>query len=325
MQIIKPPRLHQGDTVGLVSPSQSVNDRLERFHQSIPIFEKELGIKTKLSDHALGEYWDSSGTIDDRVADFHAMIADPRVKAVIFTVGGFTAVDLLPRLDYELIKNNPKIICGVSDNTTLLNPIFARTGLVTFHGLEFSHLGYPGHPAYMLDSLRHNFFAKGAGEIRPNPAWRDVRGTPTSYTGWNTIRAGVATGRLIGGNMSALFNWLNTPYSPDLTGAILFVEAYKFDKRMIHNALSNYRLRGVFDQIAGLIVGYCVGSDDPDKAYNTRSMKEVVLETVGDYSFPVMQIGEIGHYVENALMPIGATATMDSNNLRFKIEEEVTI
>lgn len=323
MNTIKPPRLQKGDTIGVCAPSQSVNDRLDRFQRSIPILEQELGVKIKLSPHALGEYHYSAGTLEERVGDFHELVADPEIKAVFFAVGGYTAVELIEKLDYDLIKANPKIITGISDCTTLLNPIYARTGLITFHGLEFSSYGHRGNRPYELASIKQTFFNGKIGKINPNPNWRDWRDTPTTYKGWQNFRDGKATGQLVGGNVASLLHSTNTPYSPSFDNSLLFLEAYKHDKRAIHARLTDLRLRGVLDQISGLIIGYCVGSDNPDKEYNSRPLRDVVLEVTKDYTFPIMQVGEIGHYVENAIIPIGAKATIDTKDLSFTIDETV--
>lgn len=321
MQLITPPRLKPGDVVGIVSPSQSLQDRIDRFHIARKVFEQELGVTTKLGDHALGKHWYHSGTVEERLTDFHTMIADPGIKAVMFSVGGYTAVDLLRDIDYDLIKNNPKIISGISDCTTLLNPIFAKTGLITFHGFEFSFLGYPGRAAYMLESLRRTFTEGGVGEINPNVDWRDWRGEYTAYKGWNTIRAGKATGRLVGGNMTSIMHWVDTEYSVDFDGTLLFIEGYKLNKKTIHAYLSDLKLRGVFDRINGLIVGYFVGSDDLTNDDNKRPIQDVILEVLSEYSFPIMQIGEIGHFVENAILPIGIQASIDTGDLKFSITD----
>lgn len=323
MQPIKPPRLKPGDRVGVVAPSQSVYDRLDRFNHAGPKLEKLLNIKLEYAPHCLGKYHYSSGTVEERLADFHQMIKDPTIKAIFFAVGGHTANELIPRLDYQLIKDNPKIITGLSDCTTLLNPIYAKTGLITFHGFEFSGYGYPEPRDYELASLKTTFFAGNVGQIRPNPAWRDWRDTPTTYSGWSSFRDGSATGHLVGGNISSIKHFIDTPYSPDWQGAILFLEAYKLAKRTLHNALSELALRQVFRQISGLILGYCVGSDDPSIDGNDRPLRDVVLEATEGYTFPIIQVGEIGHYVENAIIPIGARAALDTRQLSFTIEESV--
>lgn len=135
MNIIRPPKLHKGDRVGIISPSQSLFGRKEKFEKAVQVFAEQLGVEVVVAPHALGQYYYSSGTTEERLSDFHLMLKDPSIKAIIFSVGGNTAIDLLEGLDYELIKQNPKIIAGISDATTLLNPIFLKTGLITFLGL----------------------------------------------------------------------------------------------------------------------------------------------------------------------------------------------
>jgi len=319
MNIIKPPRLHSGDTIGLIGVSNHIYDRQERFEQSIKIFEHEFGVKVKLGPHALGHYHYSSGTVQERLDDFHNMLIDPTIKAIQFTVGGETAIDLVDKLNYDLIKNNPKIISGFSDCTTLLNPIFAKTGLITYHGLEFSFLGYDGHPQYMLDSIRKTWFGDGGGDIKPNPSWRDWRGTFNRYHGWQIIRSGQAKGHLVGGNLTSFFQLLDTTYCPDLHGAILIFESYKHEKKEVHRLFSALRLHQVFDQIVGLVIGYNVGFDEQNDEDVTWGIKEILLEITNQYDFPIIQIGEIGHYVENVIIPLGANATIDTTNLVFTI------
>ena len=143
MKIIKPAKLKAGDRVGVVAPSQSINDRTDRFNKAVKVIEDTLKLKLELAPHVLGEYYYSSGTVQERLNDFHQMVMDPTIKAIFFAVGGHTANELIDQLDYDLIRQNPKIIAGISDCTTLLNPIHAKTGLTTFHGLEFSSFGYP--------------------------------------------------------------------------------------------------------------------------------------------------------------------------------------
>lgn len=324
MKTIQPPRLNPGDTVGLIGISNHIYDRQERFDKSIKIFEQEFGVKIKLGAHALGHYHYSSGTAQERLADFHTMIADPNIKAIQFTVGGETAIDLVDKLDYDLIKNNPKIISGFSDCTTLLNPIFAKTGLVTYHGFEFSFLGYDGQARYMLNSIRQAWFGNGTGTIKPNPAWRDWRGTFNRYNGWQTIRSGRASGHLIGGNLISFYQLLDTSYCPDLHNSILLLESYKQEKKEVHRQLSALRLHRVFDQISGLIVGYNVGLDQQSDTDPEWGIKEILLEITSGYNFPILQIGELGHYVENTIIPIGGNAAIDATDLSFNINANPT-
>lgn len=176
---------------------------------------------------------------------------------------------------------------------------------------------------YELEQIKKTWFAGSLSEVRSNPNWRDFDNNPTQYTGWQTIKSGVAKGRLLGGNFDSFEQLFGTEYYPSLENNIYVFEAYKYNKRKIHHRLVSMRLKGEFEKLAGMIVGYCVGSDDPKDPGNVRDMKELLLEVTDGYHFPIVQIGEIGHNVENIMLPIGALTTMDATNLQLTIDENV--
>jgi muramoyltetrapeptide carboxypeptidase len=196
--------------------------------------------------------------------------------------------------------------------------------LITFLGMEFFTHAKKGM-AYELASMRQAWFAGGLGKIKPNHGWTKFDDNPTLYKGWQCIKPGKAAGRLIGGNFSSYIRLLNTKYLPELTGNILLLETYKFSKQQIHSALMSLRLQGVFQRIAGLIIGYCAGSDNPDVRGNQRPIKDVLLETTAGYDFPILEIGEFGHKVDNIMMPIGAQAKLNATEKKFKILEKLTV
>lgn len=179
MQTIIPQRLHKGDTIGIISPSQSLRKRQEAFEAAVQNFSDALDVNIFIAPNALGQYYYSSGTTKERLDDFHQMIADPEIKAIIFSVGGNTAIDLVEGLDYELIKKHPKIITGISDATTLLNPIFAKTGLMTFLGLEFTDFGRMPM-MYEIQQIKKTLFAGEIGAVEENSAWHDFQNNPTT-------------------------------------------------------------------------------------------------------------------------------------------------
>jgi muramoyltetrapeptide carboxypeptidase len=132
MKTIIPPKLQKGDKIGIVSPSSSIQSRKKLFLKSAKKLEKALGVKVVWGKHAFGRHFYSSGTVKERLDDIHRMIANPEIKAVYFSIGGSTAIDLLEGLDFEMIRKNPKIINGFSDATTIMNAVYAKTGLVGF-------------------------------------------------------------------------------------------------------------------------------------------------------------------------------------------------
>lgn len=324
MEMVKPPKLYKGDVVGICSPSGTMAHKRDLLERAKANFEKTTGLSLVLAPNVYSKHYYSAGTTEERLADFHALIEDNSVKAIVFSGGGDTAIDLVAGLDYDLIARHPKIISGISDATTLLSSITAKTGLVTFLGLEF--LDFASHDMdYEVDSITQQWFSGAVPKFEPNPDWRELDNTFTTYAGWQTIRPGKAEGRLVGGNLESFLQLVGTEYELSFPHKILFFETYKLPKKQIHKALMQLKMRGVFEGANGLIMGYCLNSDDPAVVGNDQPLSETVLEVTEEYDFPIMQIGEIGHRVENCLQPIGALASMDAGNLRFEILEPVAL
>lgn len=321
-QIVKPHKLRPRDTVGIFSPSDTIGHRADLFKQAAQNFADQLGLKTVFAEHTFGRHYYSSGTTQERLDDFHALMADSDIKAILFSIGGKTAIDMIHGLDYGLLKNHPKIITGISDATTLLNTISKGSGLITFNGIELQYYA-DQDMSYQNQSIKQMFFDGGAHSITPNPNWKDVKNTPTTYAGWQTIKEGAAQGKLVGGNFASYQSLWHTKYQMPHEGSIMFFETYERSKCQIHQGLMQMRLAGIFDQIGGLVIGHCTGSDDPNVLGNEQPMKELVLEATDGYSFPIMQIGEFGHRVENFIQPIGGQVKMDATNLTFEIVEPV--
>ena len=321
--MIRPPTLKPGDIIGLCSPSGTIAHKQDLFEAACRKFEQATGLTTVVAPNAVKARYYSAGTPEERLSDFHGLLGDPTIKAIVFSGGGDTAIDLLPGLDFHLIRNNPKIIAGISDATTLLSAITAKTGLITFLGLEF--LDFASHEMpYHLASLKKSWFEGTPGHITKNPAWQDLQHTQTRYRSWQTIRDGVAEGRLVGGNSESFIQLLGTDYELSAEDAILFLETYKLPKKRIHKTLMQLKLHGVLDSIRGLLLGYCLECDDPAVRGNEQPLEELVGEVMRGYDIPIMHIGEIGHCVENALQPIGARARMDATKLELEILENVT-
>lgn len=322
MKIIIPPKLQKGDKIGIVSPSSSIQSRKKLFLKSAEKLEEALGVKAVWGKHAFGRHFYSSGTAKERLEDIHKMIADPEIRAVYFSIGGSTAIDLLDGLDYELIRNNPKIINGFSDATTIMNAVYAKTGLVVFLSVSLDKFGkYKMN--YTEDWMKKAWFEGQVGKLVPNSNWRDLKNTPNEYSGWLSIKKGKTKGRIIGGSNKSFIQLLHTPYQPKLENSILVFESNKMNKRQIHRALMQLRIHGVYKKISGLLMGYCYGSDNPKVEGNERKIKNLVLEVTRGYDFPIMQIGEFGHNVENIVLPIGAKMKMDADKLELEIEGSV--
>lgn len=326
MNIIKPKRLEKGDTVMIVSPSGGVPEELKgRFDAGVEFLES-LGLKVKIGKNALGRYYYSSGTVEERLSDIHEAFLDPDVKAVIMSIGGTTSNSLLDKLDFDVIRKNPKIFLGISDGTTLLNPMFSKTGLITYHGPDLIFtFGAPISPS-IKDNLIKTLFNGNVGQLIKNPDWKglDELNKNDKYFGWRCVREGKANGRLVGGNVTCLMNLDKTEFRPTYKDSILFLEAYILKAEELDMAFTHFRQAGVFKEIRGLVLGHFYGSRMEDKKQN-REVGEIILEITKDYSFPILEIGEIGHNVENLIMPIGCMASIDAGEKYFSIDEKTVV
>ena len=326
MKIIKPKKLQKGDTVMIISPSGGVpRELMGQFNDGIKFLEG-LGLKVKIGKNALGRYYYSAGTVEERLSDIHEAFGNKKIKAVIMSIGGSTANNLLDGLDFELIKRNPKIFLGISDGTTLLDPIFSKTGLITYHGPDLIFtFGLP-MSAVIKENLVKTLFNGNVGELRPNSNWKglDKLNKNEKYHGWQCVRKGKASGKLIGGNITCLTNLDNTKFRPDYKNKILFLEAYELNVEDLDMLLTHFRQTKVFGEINGLILGHFYGSHMEDKKQD-KKVSDVILEVTKNYSFPILEIGELGHNVENYILPIGCKATIDADKKYFSIDEKTVL
>ena len=317
MRLIKPARLHIDDTVGVFSPSWPATQRrmLDRGIEKL----EDMGLRVKIADHALGKHYYSAGTREERLEDFHTLWKDPEVRMVLMSQGGCTASQLLDGIDYDMIRDNPKIFSGISDGTTLLNAIYARTGLVTFHGPDVIWTFGQKMTSQIEENVMRTFFESQPIELKPNMNWQHQVKLGVKYDGWKCLREGKATGRLVGGHIRVLVNTILAGYGPDFKGAMLFLEGTDSVART-HSFITALRLHGVFESIAGVILGWFDGSELEDNNL-FRPVSEAFLEETKDYDFPVLEIGELGHNVENYVFPIGCNTTVDATRKRILLNE----
>lgn len=319
MDIIKPGRLQKGDTVGVISPSSYIPEALRPDCERARVALEALDLKVKMGEHAFDRHFYNAGTRQARLADFHAMWRDPEVKMILMSQGGDTAAHLLDGIDYDLIRQNPKIFAGFSDGTTLVNAIFARAGVVTYYGPSFLWGFSRPMGDVFKENFRKTFFEGRVGALAPNPAWRHTEKKGLRYPGWRTVRNGRASGILMGGHSGCLVTTMLAGYGPDFQDAILFLEGTESIAK-IDRQLTALRLNGTLARIKGLVIGYFDNHDMKDEAKN-RDMADMVLEATAEYGFPILEIGELGHNVENYTFPIGCRATIDAGEKYLSIDE----
>ncbi len=192
---------------------------------------KELGLELSFGKRIeeIDEF--VSSPIESRIEDLHNAFRDPEIKAIFTVIGGFNCNQLLKYIDWNLIKDNPKIFCGFSDITALNNAIYKKTGLVNFSGVYYSTFGQELYFDYTLDYVKKCLFSKKPFEIIPSENWTDDRWwenqknrNPIPNSGWLAVNEGKAEGIILGANLCT-FNLLQgTEYFPDLENSILFLE-----------------------------------------------------------------------------------------------------
>lgn len=292
-----PKRLSPGDTIGIASPSTAVQPEVESQLTAGLTFFESMGFGIKLGQYIRSDRSASAASPEQKAEDLNALFADPSVKAIICAQGGNTANASLPLLNWETIRENPKIFLGISDITVLLNAIHHKTGLVTFHGNDIMW-GF-GHNMTEYDK---NEFIRVLinGEIGPIP----------KNSTWKTIRDGIAAGTLLGGNLRCLLKLAGTPYWPDFTGAVLFIEAYRITPDGCRTAFHQLHQMGIFDQIQGVIVGYIDGMQRD--AAPGPYLEDFLFEVTKTYPFPILKVNDFGHNCPNTVLPVGGQVYMDA-------------
>ena len=291
---IKPNRLKKGSTIGLIAPASPVYVDAD-FDKMIETLEG-LGFKLKVAPHARDKNGYLAGKDEDRVADLHRMFKDPEVEGIICVRGGWGSNRILDLIDFDIIKNNPKVFVGFSDITSLHLAIYTHTGLTTFHG----PVGKSDWNSYTWEHFQ-NVIMKGKKDVITVPD----RLKDHAYT----ITSGKVSGKLLGGNLTVLSATLGSSYIPDWNGAILFVEDVGEDVYRIDRLLSHLSLTGILDQINGFVFGQCLACDQPS---NSLSLEEVVKHHVQPRNIPAFYGAMISHDANNATIPIGIEAKMDA-------------
>ena len=323
MEIIKPRRLRKGDTVGVISPSSYVSEALrpdcERAREALA----SIGLKVKMGAHMFDRHFYNAGTREARLADLHALWRDPDVKMIIMSQGGDTANHLLDGIDYETIRQNPKIFAGFSDGTTLVNAIFARTGVVAYYGPSFLWSFSDSMSEIFVENFRKTFFEGNVGALAPNPLWRHREKKEVTHPGWRSVRSGRATGILMGGHSGCIITTMLAGYGPDFQDAILFLEGTETIAKL-DRQFAVFRLNGTFGKIKGLVIGYFDNHEMKEQEKN-RDVADMVLEATRAYDFPILEIGELGHKVENYTFPVGCVATIDADEKYLSIDDATAI
>ena len=315
LRLLKPAVLKPGDMVGMITPSTYVSDP-DRIAAAVRTVEY-FGLRMKMGRNVRKQTGYVGGTIAQRVSDVHDMFRDPEVKAVFTIRGGYGSAQLLDDIDYDLIRQNPKIFLGFSDITAMHLAIHQKTGLVTFHG----PVTLSKFTGYTQEHFRKAMFdPKPIGSLSNPPPSDPLRPAHTL----RTVKPGKARGPLIGGNLSLIASLMGTPYEIDTRGKILFIEDVGEQPYSIDRMLTQLRLSGKLKNAAGIIFGECEDcrrSDYKPSFDATFSLGEVVDNILGELEIPVLAGLTIGHTDDQLTLPLGVMATLDADKGELVIEE----
>lgn len=306
---LKPAALNVGDTIAISSPAGAVweDAQIEKF---VSILESS-GFKVKLGQTLKEKYGYFAGTDELRASEINKFFLDKEVKAIFCMKGGWGCARILDKLNYDVIKNNPKIIMGFSDITSLLIAITSKTGLVTFHG----PVGNSGWNDFTIDYVKRVLADK---EIVSYAYPEDD--TDKHYT----ITEGKAKGILVGGNLTVLAGMIGSDYLPDWKNKILFLEETGEEPYRIDRMLTQLRLAGVLKNISGFVFGKCVKceAEEPEKAFTLQQVLEQHIKPLG---IPAFYGAMIGHIVNKYTVPIGINAEIDASTGILKLLEPAVI
>lgn len=337
---IVPQALKPGDTIAIIPPSGRLNALFpKRIARAKSFFEKrghpvKVIFTEKLSDDFLT-------SIKERCEEIHSAFRDTEVKAIVCAIGGLSANELLPHLDYDLIKANPKIFSGYSDISLLHYAFFSQTGLRTFYGpaaiTQFAE--FPEPQKFTSDNFFGTLYGGQDSMVVPRSSeWTQ------EFLDWGTsaessrarhmntshprkwLREGKATGRLFGGCLPSVLQLFGTKYAIDYRDVILILETPEHDKPdsnfgldFARSAMADLRNGGVIDQIAGIVMGRPFQYNDTEWA----DFEKMLVDQCYGTDFPILFNVDVGHTDPILTLPLNAMVSLDSSKDEFKVLERV--
>lgn len=309
---IKPPRLKYGDTLGLIAPGSYING--QELNDSIKNLN-ELGFEVVYTNNILSKNGYFAGSDKQRASDVNHMFYRKDVAGIVCARGGYGCTRILPLLNYNVIRVNPKVFIGYSDVTSLLDGIYKETGLVCFHG----PVGISTYNDYTSKYFRETLINPEANLVLKNAAPESIDEEYQPFT----IADGVARGELIGGNLSVVVSLIGTPYDIDTRNRLIFLEEMDEDPYKIDRMLTQMRMAGKFKDAAGVVLGVFKNSKPSEKSSfdSSFTLKEVLKNRLEDLNIPVVYGMSFGHVKNKFILPVGIKAELDSSKQTITLLE----
>ena len=290
-------KLKIGDTIGVIAPDKALKSTDKIYLDNATKYFESIGLKVKYGKYLFSDKDYCAGTPRQRAEDLNDMFDDKNVKAIFTVKGGDMVNGILPFIDYENIKNNPKIFLGMSDITVLLCAINKMTELVTFHCQDYIWFGKDEVTEYNKNEIMNKLF-NGNKTIIPY--------TKREYSNFD---GNIIKGTIYGTNVRCLLKLLGTPYMPNLKNSVLFLEGYRSDIIQWNSMLEQYNQMGVFDKAVVFGYIYQLQYEEKDK-YNIIDELRKINEKI-----PIVKTNDFGHKHANSIIPIGGKVRIDEKNI----------
>lgn len=310
MSLVIPKSLKKGDTVALISASGATAS--ERLQPAIEAVEK-LGFHVVVGETCRTRHGYLAGSDELRAKEVNEMFANPNIDGIFCIRGGYGATRILPMLDLELIKNNPKVFAGYSDVTALHIIFNQQCGFVTYHTpMPATEFIKPE-----MDDYTWDYFINSVTNTQWNGYFLENKSGEAS----TTITPGSATGQLTGGNLTLVAASLGTPYEIDVAGKILFLEDIDENVQRIDRMLTQLKLAGKLDQCAGIILGAWTdcGPLDRKNPENNLTLQQVFDEILAPLGIPILADVTCGHVLPTLSLPLGKTVKLDATNQTIEV------
>lgn len=322
MKKIYPEKLKRGDNIAVIAPSRSMSLLSDNTIEIANKRLEDMGLNVFFGQHVkeIDEF--ASSSVKNRISDLHWAFSDKSIKGILTVLGGFNSNQLLKYIDWNLIKNNPKIFCGYSDITALQNSIYAKTGLVTYSGPHYSSFGQLSNFEYTLEYFNKCLFFEEDFEVEPSAYWSDDAWYLNQQDcnlikneGYYTINEGEVSGTIIGANLVTLRTLQGTEFFPSLKNSVLFLESdYEADPHHIDRDLQSLILDPNFKEVKGIAFG---------RHQKNKISKDILYKIVKSKkeldNIPVIADLDFGHTSPMFTFPIGGAVYIEAVNANNKI------
>jgi len=297
---VRPPRLKPGDTIGIVAPAGPFDS--DKFMIGKAVLES-MGFQTVYDESIFQNHGFLAGTDFQRADQVNRLFADPTVQAILCARGGYGSLRILPLLDFKSIQTHPKIFLGFSDISALLAMLYDRCGLITFHGPVVTTLANATDET--ISAMKTALTSGIALELIPENG--------------RAIKPGVSSGCVTGGNLTTLCHLVGTPFAPHFDGKILLLEDVGEMPYRIDRMLTQMKLAGCFNGIAGLILGTF------KECGQLNEIVEIFNDIFENADIPILAGFDMGHGEHNLIIPMGLGATLDTDKKRLQFHEPATV